>query len=298
MLSSLQPRRQTRMTSIALKSFVKFARQEFERTSSLAIQNMSTRKPRRLSLPRSRVLVSDLLCFARTVPTCAHERVFQLDGLNALRTNAGQRIAWPLIFIRAYTLATEKHPVLRQCHMKWPWPHLYEHPHHVATLAIVREHQGQPWLFFGNFNQPEDRSLVDLQRQLDGYKTDPVEKAFAHQLRASKVPMPLRRALWWARINFLGKKRAKRLGTFGLTTISSRGAVIPDPPGLLTSTMSYGPIDEKGQCRVSISYDHRLMDGWFIAELLEQIEQTMKTTITDELRSIQSFERPTITDAA
>lgn len=239
---------------------------------------------RRLAIPRSRALVIDLLHFEKSVPTVAHDRNVNLASVRSLRENTG--VSWPALFIKAFGIVSQEFPILRQCYMKWPWPHLYEHPFSVAVVAVSREYREQEWLFFAPIERPEQMSLYDLQQRIENYKKLPVEHVFGTQVRASALPTMLRRILWWYRINISGLKRAKRLGTFGLTTISGQGATIQNPPGILTSTMTYGPIEDDGNCRLTISYDHRLFDGLFVARVLQRTEEVLCGVVADELASM------------
>ena len=78
------------------------------------------------------------------------------------------------------------------------------------------------------------------------------------------------------------------MGTFSLTTVASQGTMIPQPPSMLTSTISYGPIDEHGCATVALTYDHRLMDGHHVADFLEQLDAQLHTTIASELAQLAS----------
>jgi hypothetical protein len=153
-------------------------------------------------------------------------------------------------------------------------------------LATHREHRGEPWVFWSRFFHPEARSLVEMQQCLDRYQTDPVENAFSAQWKLSALPTLLRRLCWWWAFNVEGKRRARRVGTFFLTTLAGKGVEIQDPPAFLTSNMTYGPLDDHGCCRVTISYDHRLMDGAYVADCLIELEQTLNGEIARELEAI------------
>lgn len=243
-------------------------------------------RPRRLTISRSRRLTMDVLHYNRKVPTCAHDRKFDLGRLAELRLQSSQRISWPVLFIKAFATVAQKHPVLRQSYVNWPWPHLIEHPHSVAMLATQRAHRGEPWLFWSRFVQPEQQSLVQLQQLLDRYQTAPVEKVFLQQWRLSGLPTFLRRCFWWWTLNFAGARRAKRVGTFFLTTLAGKGVEIQDPPAFLTSNLTYGPLDESGCCRVTLSYDHRLMDGATVADCLIELEATLNQEILREMETV------------
>ena len=246
----------------------------------------SSERPRRLSLSRSRRLTIDVLHYNRRVPTCAHDRRCDLSRVVEVRSRLPVRISWSLLFIKAFALVAENRRVLRQAYISWPWPHVLEQPHSTGMLATQREHCGEPWLFWSRFFHAETRSLVEMQQSLDRYQTDPVEKVFSAQWRLSGLPTFLRRLLWWWAFNFEGKRRARRVGTFFLTTLAGKGVEIQDPPAFLTSNLTYGPLDEHGCCRVTISYDHRLMDGAYVADCLIELEQTLNGEIARELEAI------------
>jgi len=59
--------------------------------------------------------------------------------------------------------------VLRQAYLRWPWPHLYQHPYSVAMLAVNRADTAGERLYWGRFIQPETLSLLELQKRLDRY---------------------------------------------------------------------------------------------------------------------------------
>jgi hypothetical protein len=227
-----------------------------------------------------------LLHFARHVPLFPLERLFDLRELAELRRQTNPKVGWPVLFLKAYGLVAAGCPQLRQSYLRWPWPHLYEHPWSVASLAVNRvEGQGER-LFWGRFIRPEAQSLTELQRRLDRYKTEPVGSVFRRQLRFSRVPTPLRRLGWWLTLNLSGAKRANRLGTFGLSTLAGSGAVNRYHPTCLTSSLTYGPVDRTGKMLVTILYDHRVADGSCIARALAELEAVLQGPITRELRGL------------
>ena len=242
--------------------------------------------PRRLALSRSRRLTIDVLHYNRRMPLCAHDRRCDLGRVAELRSKLPVRVSWSLLFIKAFAMVAQRQRVLRQSYIAWPWAHVLEHPHSVAMLATQREHRGEPWLFWSRFVQPEQRSLAEMQQALDQYQSEPVEKIFLRQWQLSGLPTFLRRLVWWWTLNLAGAKRAKRVGTFFLTTLAGKGVEIQDPPAFLTSNLTYGPLDETGCCRVTLSYDHRLMDGSTIADCLIDLEATLNGEIARELEAL------------
>ncbi len=114
------------------------------------------------------------------------------------------RISWPVLFLKAYALVALEGPEFRQVYLSWPWPHLYEHPHNVAMLAVNRADAEGDRLYWGRFSQPKKLTLTELQAKLERYKTGPTDSVFRTQRRLSRVPMPVRRLGWWLTLNLTG----------------------------------------------------------------------------------------------
>lgn len=245
--------------------------------------NSRPERPRRLAIPRSRRLVIDLLRLSRQVPTTPHDRLIDLNVVAAARERSAQKISWSILFIKAFAIVAAKYPPLRQIYLPWPWPHLYQHPHSTATIVTHREVGGEPWLFWSRFPRSDELPMERLQRYLERCQTDPVEVIFERQWRLSAFPSWIRRIAWWWTLNVSGRTRVQRCGTFFLTTIGSRGAEISHPPGFLTSGLTFGPFDEQGRSRVTLAYDHRLLDGRMVADILADLEQTLNGVIAEEL---------------
>lgn len=246
----------------------------------------SAKKSGRILIPRSRRLTLDVLHFHRQVDTCAHDRQFDLSRVTDLRRRLPQRVSWAVLFIKAFAIVAARRPVLRQTFQRWPWPHIYQHPDNVAMLATHRVHQDEPWVFHSRFERPEQRALIDLQYNLDRYTTEPVEKIFKRQWQLSGLPTFARRFLFWWTLNVSVANRAKRIGTFFFTTLAGKKVEIQDPPAYFTSNLTYGPLDEQNRCRVTLSYDHRLMDGSTVADCLIELEAELNGAIADELQSM------------
>lgn len=193
-----------------------------------------------------------------------------------------------MLFIKAFSLMAARCPQMRQAWFRWPWAHLYQHPHSIAMVATHREFRGEAWLFWSRFREPEHKPLSQLQGDMNRYLTEPVETIFKQYLQLSALPTFVRRLLWWWNLNVSGRARAKRTGTFFLSTLAGHGAEIQHPPAFLTANLTYGPMDEKGFSRVTIAYDHRLMDGRLVAQCLANLEATLNGPIAAELESLAS----------
>ena len=247
---------------------------------------MRAHQGRRIRIPASRRLSWDLLWFNRVVPQCGHDRRCDLREVAMARAVCPVRISWSAIFVRTFGLVAEEIPELRQTWYRWPWAHLYQHPESVASITVHRSWREEAWLFWGQIRRPEKRSLREIQVALDRFRDGPVKKVFRRQLQFVRLPTLLRRAVWWWNLNLATSRRATRVGTFFLSTLSGRGVEIQVPPSVHTCCLTFGPLSEDGECRVTLAYDHRVMDGVLVADVLLSLDSMLKTRIVSELREL------------
>lgn len=251
---------------------------------------MSVRSGRRKRISSSRSLPRDVLHFFLDSPTCPQDRVIEIGRVDELRRALPRPISLPLLFLKAFGIVAAKYPELRQFYRRWPWPHILENDQNVAMMVVQRQHRGEPWVLWARFLEPENQPLDELQAALDGYVKGPVEETYRRQLQLAGLPTPLRRMLWWWTLN-VSRKRSKRLGTYFLTTLAGQGCTIQHPANFLNS-LTYGPI-ENGRTRLTLAYDHRLMDGVLVARALKQTERVLNGTIREELeRMLEEREIP------
>ena len=247
-------------------------------------------KGRNLPLTGPRRFVIDLVHFARQIPSTPVSRPMDVSALAVPRDTHPARPSWAVLFMKAYALVGADHPPLRRALLEFPWPRLYEHPWMNCALAIERSFQEEQGVFVGLFRAPERQTLGQLQEALAIYKSQPVEDVgvYRRAMCVSRGPAMVRRLLWWSTLHISGYKRAKRFGTFGLTSYGALGAESLHPISPLTTTMTYGPISPAGEVIVKLIYDHRVLDGAYIARRLRDIEDTLHGPILDELRRDRS----------
>ena len=243
-------------------------------------------KGRSVRLSEPRRFIIDLVHHARQVPSIPVSRGFDLGPLLRPRVAHPARPSWAVLFMKAYGLVAAANPPLRRALLSFPWTRLYEHPQSICALALEREYEGEEGIFVGLFRAPEEQTLTQLQESLVRYKTDPIHDVgfFRQAMRISRAPTPVRRFLWWSTLKVSGFKRAKRFGTFGLTSYGALGAESLHPISPLTTTFTYGPIDREGRVTVKLVYDHRVLDGAYVARRMQEIEDALHGPILDELR--------------
>jgi hypothetical protein len=180
-------------------------------------------------------------------------------------------------------------PELRQAYLSFPRARLYQHPVTIGTIAMHRplENELQGQLVWPRIASPESKSLVEIQEILDQAKSAPLASIGKDVQLLARFPAPIRHLSWWLLMHLWGRKKAKKLGTFGLSTLASQGALNRSHPLVLTSSLTYGPIDDRGQILVTVLCDHRVIDGYLASQALAQLLQVIEGPLADELMAMQ-----------
>lgn len=239
-----------------------------------------------LSLPRR--FVCDLLSFAKQVPSIAMQKKMQLGDLVEARARRSSRISWCAIFLKAYATVAAARPELRRAYLSFPWGRLYEHPENVASFSLEREYEGENAVFFARVPRPEEMSLVALDKLVRRHKQAKVESVSSYRqaLLLSRLPLPLRRFIWWLGLCTDGMYRAHFFGTFAISVVASFGAASLKILSPLTTTLNYGTFEPDGSIDVRLTYDHRVMDGATVARAMGHLDKVLRTTILEELQAL------------
>jgi hypothetical protein len=243
------------------------------------------RKGIRRPLSPARKMVLEWMHHARRIPSLPLARELDLGPLPVVRRGAAAPPSWTALFAKAYGLVSRDHPGLRRALIGWPWPHLYEHPVSEAAFLIERQWQGENVVLGAKVRRPEELSLFDLDARLRHFREAPVlsVSAFRQVLRLGRLPWWLRRFTLWQSLNLSGYKRAKRLGTFMISSLGNLGVEQLHPLTPLTTYLTFGPIHPEGRVVAKIIYDHRVLDGREVARCLVDLEQVLRTRIAAEL---------------
>jgi hypothetical protein len=237
-----------------------------------------------LSLPRK--WIGDLLHFSKQVPSIPVQYTMDLGGLAASRGMSTERVSWPAIFIKGYSLVCRDLPELRRSYLSLPYRRLWQHADSTASVAVSRRYRDEHAVFFMKIRHPDTLSLGELDGLLRQHREAPIESigSFRRLIRITRHPRFLRRLIWSIGLNWSGKLKQKYFGTFGMSVYSSTGADSPHPLSPLTTLINYGPISPAGLVTVHIVYDHRVMDGLVVADALRRLEVHLRTTVLEEIR--------------
>jgi len=239
---------------------------------------------RKISLPRR--LVADLMRASLRVPFVSLTRSVDVRQLAEARAQAVNPPGWAAIFVKAFALVARERPILRTLYVKWPLPGFYELPRSVAMVAIARTEDGEECVLPQRVTAPDEITLAEVEALIRQAKEAPIDTvpAFRKMLRATRLPLPLRRLLWAVGLN-LGRQRANYFGSFGVTSVAAYGpgelhALSPGP-----FVLSYGVVRPDQSLDVVLRWDHRVTDASPMAQALTRLEQVLNGEIAAEIRS-------------
>lgn len=240
--------------------------------------------PKTISLPRR--LIVDLMRASMEVPFVSLSRPLQIRPLMEARAAAANPPGWAAMIVKAFALVAREEPVLRTVYAKWPWPSLYELPKSVALVAIARVEDGEDCVLPQRIAAPEAMALVAIEAEIRRAKTAPIDEIpmFRKIMRATRLPLPLRRLSWAVGLNF-GRQRGNWFGSFAVSSVAAYGGgeLHPVTPGPFI--VSYDVVQPDQTIRLVIRWDHRVTDAAPIARVLTRLEQVLNTDIAAELRA-------------
>ncbi|MFL5329718.1 MAG: hypothetical protein ACJ8C4_12465 [Gemmataceae bacterium] len=246
-----------------------------------------SRKGIRLPLSPARKLVNELMHHARKVPSIPLKMQFNVAHLAMARYGCADRPSWVSLFLKAYAIVARDIPELRRFYMPWPWPHLYEHPISECVVLVERDWDGENAVLAAKLREPDRQSLSSIQQRLRKMQVCEFDEiSDMRQLtRIARFPGWLRRIIFWATLNLSGLKRAKRFGTYMVSTLGDHGAELVHPLAPMTY-LSFGPVETNGDVTALIVFDHRVLDARTAARALSALEEALNGPIRAEVERV------------
>jgi hypothetical protein len=251
---------------------------------------------RKVSLPRR--LIADLMHASIRVPFVSLRRTLDIRPLLEARAMAAQPPGWAAIFVKAFYLVAKDQPVLRTLYLKWPWARFYELPRSIGMVTIARVENAEDCVLLQRISAADENPLSEVDAAIRYAKDAPVAKvpAFRKMLRATALPLPLRRLLWLVGLN-VGRQRANYFGSFGVTSAAAYGGGELHALGPGPYIISYDVARPDQTIDVMIRWDHRVADAALIAKTLARLEQVLNTEIAAELRAQRQQAEPKVVRA-
>ena len=239
----------------------------------------------RVPLSPARRLVTEFLHHAKKVPTVPVSMRLNVARLADARSACSARPSWVGLFMKAYGLVAQEQSELRRCYVPWPRAHLYEHPVSECSVLVEREWAGEKAVLAAKIRNPAMQPLPTVAARLHRMQNCPLEEMsdLRQLIRIARWPWFVRRWVFWSTLNLSGQSRSRRFGTFMVSTLGDVGAELIHPLMPLTTYLSFGPIDAKGDVTVTLIFDHRVLDGRAAARALSALEEALEGPVRAEV---------------
>lgn len=240
-----------------------------------------------LKISPARKMVLELLRHSKSVPTVPVSKVMELGrDFPLIRKASG--VTWMPVWLKAYGILASRHQELRTVYTPYPWTRFYLHPENNAVVLVEREVDKEMAILASRLKCPEQMPLSAIDEKLKHLREDPVESIphFKKILLLGKLPTIIRRLVFHFSLYWSGAAKARRFGTFMISSQGYLGCEQEHPIHFCPSYLTFGPIEESGKVTGRIIYDHRVMDGRFVAKLFSELEEVLQTTILPELQKL------------
>ncbi|MFM8573525.1 MAG: hypothetical protein ACKOAU_18160 [Pirellula sp.] len=236
-------------------------------------------------VPCQRRTPIDISIVATRVPSFPIIRridVSEVEKWRQTQKRLGKRVGWNAILAHAFGKVSQQIPELRDVYVARPIAYIYRHPEPIASLTIHRnDNSGIERLIWARIASPQTLGLEELQARVDHFSTTPIEDVFKDGLRLEHRLSPIRRLNWYLLMRWCGRKRAKHLGTFSLSSLGHLGALNLHHPIVTASSIAMGPIDPQGNCDIALICDHRVLDGVLASQALQILYETIRATTAE-----------------
>jgi len=199
----------------------------------------------------------------------------------------GEAITVTALLLKAIAIAQRQHPSSRSIQL--PFGTVATLTDVVAGFTVERFIDNQPVVFFGTIEAPETKLVTDIMEELKDYKQFDIEKhpQLKRQHQFTKVPWFIRQLVLCLGMVFPPIRLKINAATFGLSSLGKYGISSVTGPCVSTSTFGVGmveqrPVAKNGKLEIhpmmtlSLSFDHRLIDGAAAARFLQDVRLLME----------------------
>ncbi|MCX4748868.1 2-oxo acid dehydrogenase subunit E2 [Kitasatospora sp. NBC_01287] len=224
--------------------------------------------------------------------TCHVHLVADVDAtrLKAARTSSGGKLSYASFVVKAGADVIADCPPARSVltgSTGRPKLAVLDEVH--AKVLFDKTADGTRCVVSGIVTSAQNRSVLEVQTELDGYKdaevTDP-EGPFRNVLRVARLPIPLA----WLAYRLATRNPVRRTELGGVFSVTSVGhepvrSILP----MITGSLGFGvgriadtPVVRGGEVVVapvltlSLTFDHRILDGALAAELLARTKDKLE----------------------
>ncbi|MGD9683715.1 MAG: 2-oxo acid dehydrogenase subunit E2 [Candidatus Obscuribacterales bacterium] len=220
---------------------------------------------------------------------CDFDMTYSCSLLEHLRER-GIRATITSVLIKAIAIAQRTHAMSRTESI--PFGSLVTYGNIVAGFTVERTVDGQPTVFLGEIEHPDQKSIEQIASELKRYASEPIDTIQPLRLQGllSRMPAPLRRLILTMAKIFPPLRLQFQKASFGLTSLGKFGVSTLLSPCLCSSTFGIGEMEERPvivgseievqkQLTVSYNFDIRAFDYAQAADFLSMIRQIVEGSL-------------------
>ncbi len=243
------------------------------------------------SLDRCRWNVLDLITFVarNSVPTyilCDIDMSWA-EKIRQEYASRGGQLTVTALLLKAIGLAQQKRPETRTAIL--PLGRFVTFEDIVAGFTVEKLVDGKPSVFFGTIKAPHTKPLCEIVSELRSFSVAEIDEhpQLSLQLKFSKMSWIVRRLILWVASLCPRLRLQAMAATFGLSSLGKYGISAVTGPAVCASMFGVGavkdrPVAHHGRLEIhpvmtlSLSFDHRLIDGADAARFLSEVKSLME----------------------
>ena len=242
-------------------------------------------------VPRNRWNVLDLLTLFGTKAISSH--IFYDINMKWVQdcqdkfSNQGEKITPTAFLLKAISLAQKNHPVARTFSL--PFGRTVTYNDIVAGFTVEREVKGKPVVFFGEIEDPVQKSLLQIRDELKDYAEKEIYEVpkLKQQMVFVKMPWSVRQMIllfgqWFPSLRLICMK-----ATFGLSSLGALGVKLVCGPSVCTSVFGVGKIEDRvivengalvvrPMMSLALCFDQRIMDAGVAAQFMQEVKKLLE----------------------
>lgn len=215
-----------------------------------------------------------------------------VDHIRSCFEKSGQRVTVTAMLIKAISIAQKSHPASRTFPL--PGSRTVTYNDVVAGFTVERMVDGDPIVFFGEIEQSQEKTLLELALALESYAHGDIMSLpkLRQQMLFARMPGLLRKTILIVASWIPGLRQMCMRSTFGLSNLGSLGATACFGPSVCTSVFGVGAIMDRVMARdgaihigtamtLALSFDQRAMDAGQAILFLRDVKRLMEGGLVD-----------------
>jgi len=226
---------------------------------------------------------------ARTAHLFVDVDMSRVQASRHFHEKSGHHLTLTAYLLKAISLAQINHPISRTQYLN-PFTQV-TFDEVAAGFTVEREVDGEMIVFFGEIEEPTQKSLEEIGDILHSYSHDDLASLprLQEQMKFARLPSFAQDMIMLLGMLMPALRLRLQKATFGLSSLGALGITVACGPSVCTSVFGVGRVEERpvvadGEIKIrsylclALSYDQKVMDGRQAAAFLTQTKEILERT--------------------